>query len=713
MTSETHVITPQRVGAEPTATGPRGERSVLPKRRKLSLTNLVIDVVLLLFGCFMILPLMLLVANAFKTPTEMLVWPPTLVPHDPTIANFTAVLSSTPLLRWIFNSLSFALLSALSISITSSIAGYLMAKFPSWTMSVLFAVILATAIVPFEVYMIPLYFQAQGLGLLNSLGGLLLGYLVMSFGIFLIRQNVIHSIPDELLEAARIDGAGEIWIFLRIVLPLLRGALGALFVLAFLPGVDCVCLADHRRHHQARATPSRWGWRCSRPASPSTSAGSAPPRPLVLVPSGHHLHLPAPEFRPGCGQHGAQGMTAFLKAVTGLYMAANAATLRWMLARPRFHGVYLNTKLNPLTLEDYDAADGWRGPDWTYGWIQGRGLESLATHAAAFVDTDPDLTEALDDAGRALYGALDALQARDGHGYFRYGPDMQPVSGADEGPLAPQICGGDVYTYSDAFFAKGLICGAARYAPADLPRHLDALERVIDAIGEERFQMAEKVPLTPAAAAAEPADFGPRMILLGAAGTLRRLGQAGATAYADGFIAHILSHHLDQGSGLLRNTPGQDDCNVGHAIEFVGFALDHLGKDGDRQTLNTLERILFASFDHGFAPPGIRLTVSARTGDPVSPFCPWWSLPETIRAAALAFEATGSADAFRIWRAADARFWAAYWRGTPPVAYQCLTPEGPVDYVPATPCLDPGYHTGLSLLAAARVAERLCPVPTH
>ncbi|MBA3326388.1 MAG: carbohydrate ABC transporter permease [Rhodobacteraceae bacterium] len=236
MTSETHVIPPHRVGAEPTATGPQAERSVLPKRpkqRKLSLTNLAIDAVLLLFGCFMILPLVLLVANAFKTPAEMLAWPPTLVPHDPTIANFTAVLSSTPLLRWIFNSLSFALLSALSISVTSSIAGYLMAKFPSWTMSVLFAVILATAIVPFEVYMIPLYFQAQSLGLLNSLGGLLLGYLVMSFGIFLIRQNVIHSIPDELLEAARIDGAGEIWIFLRIVLPLLRGALGALFVLAF------------------------------------------------------------------------------------------------------------------------------------------------------------------------------------------------------------------------------------------------------------------------------------------------------------------------------------------------------------------------------------------------------------------------------------------------------------------------------------------------
>lgn len=202
-------------------------------RRKRGLVNFGIDAFLLLFGLFMILPLILLVANAFKTPQEMLSWPPSIIPANPTLANFEAVLGDTPLLRWIFNSFAFAVLSALAILCTSTIAGYVLAKFPSRTMSAIFAVILATAIVPFEVYMIPLYFTAQSLGILNSLWGLLLGYLVMSFGIFLIRQNVVHSIPDELLEAARIDGAGEVWIFIRIVVPLLRGALGALFVLAF------------------------------------------------------------------------------------------------------------------------------------------------------------------------------------------------------------------------------------------------------------------------------------------------------------------------------------------------------------------------------------------------------------------------------------------------------------------------------------------------
>lgn len=208
-------------------------REVGDRTFKVRATNLSIDLFLGLFGLLMILPLVLLVANAFKTPQEMLSWPPTVIPARPTLANIEAVLADTPLLRWIFNSFSFALMSAAAILITSTIAGYILAKFPSRAMSVIFAIILATAIVPFEVYMIPLYFQAQSLGILNSVWGLLLGYLVMSFGIFLIRQNVIHSIPDELLEAARIDGAGEIWIFIRIVVPLLRGALGALFVLAF------------------------------------------------------------------------------------------------------------------------------------------------------------------------------------------------------------------------------------------------------------------------------------------------------------------------------------------------------------------------------------------------------------------------------------------------------------------------------------------------
>ena len=144
-----------------------------------------------------------------------------------------AVLAETPVLRWLWNSLVFAVLSTIAIVATSAVSGYVFAKFRFASLSAIFALFLATAIVPFEVYMIPLFLRVQSLGLLNTTAGLLLGYLVMSFGIFLIRQNVLASIPDELLDAARIDGAGEARIVFGVVLPLLRAPLGALAVLAF------------------------------------------------------------------------------------------------------------------------------------------------------------------------------------------------------------------------------------------------------------------------------------------------------------------------------------------------------------------------------------------------------------------------------------------------------------------------------------------------
>lgn len=205
----------------------------MPSNTRSRRVNALIDIGLMAICILLLMPLLLLIANGFKTPEEMLTWPPTLLPREPTLDNFYKVFTETLLLRWIFNSLAFAILSTIAIVATSALAGYIIGKFPFRTVNVIFVLFLATAIIPFEVYMIPLYFQVKALGALNSIGGLLIGYLVMSFGIFLIRQNVITSIPDELLEAARIDGAGEFWIFRYIALPLLKGPLAALAVLAF------------------------------------------------------------------------------------------------------------------------------------------------------------------------------------------------------------------------------------------------------------------------------------------------------------------------------------------------------------------------------------------------------------------------------------------------------------------------------------------------
>jgi mannose/cellobiose epimerase-like protein (N-acyl-D-glucosamine 2-epimerase family) len=396
----------------------------------------------------------------------------------------------------------------------------------------------------------------------------------------------------------------------------------------------------------------------------------------------------------------------FFTEASQRYAASNAQTLAWMLDRPRLRGSFLNTKLNPLTLADYSAADGWRGPDHIYGWIQGRGLEALATHARAFARQDSALASRLHNAAADLYGALDGLRAEDGHAYFCYDAQMQPIRFVD-GTALPQKRPADIFTYSDIFVAKGLVAAAAAHAPDQLARHVAQLETVIAAIEDGRFQMDEKLPLGAASLASEPADFGPRMIMLSAGGLLARVGMRERTGFADRFISHIIDHHFDPATGLLRNVPGQDACNVGHGIEFVGFALDHLGADADPGLLKTLQTILVSSFSRGFAGPGIHLVVSAETGAPVSPYCPWWSLPETIRSAALCYERSGDAEVLAVWQAADKAFFARYWRPEASIAYQCLTDAGPIDYVPATPDLDPGYHTGLSLLAAIEVVARL------
>ena len=398
---------------------------------------------------------------------------------------------------------------------------------------------------------------------------------------------------------------------------------------------------------------------------------------------------------------------SFIAQAAQVYADANAASLRWLLARPLLGPGFLNSKQNSITLADYGSDDGLRSSEFTYGWVQGRGLEALVTHAAFFVASDRRLTEAIDTVARPLYDILQRLWERDGHAYFCYDADLRPVIAGADGATPLQSQPPEIYTYSDIFVLKGLIAAAARY---DLPRldgYLAELPALVDAIEGGRFQMDERQLLSAEAAHNQPDDFGPRMILLGAAGMLRRIGRPDAAGFADRFIADVLGQHLDPASGLLRNVPGTDACNVGHGIELVGFALDYLPADADPALISQLETVLVASFETGFHAPGVRLAVSAATGEPISPYCPWWSLPETIRSAALCHERTGNPLVLDIWRKAHTAFFDTYWRGEPAIAYQTMTEDGPVDFVPATPDLDPGYHTGLSLLAAIESAGRM------
>ncbi len=395
---------------------------------------------------------------------------------------------------------------------------------------------------------------------------------------------------------------------------------------------------------------------------------------------------------------------ADLNTAPARYDAANRAMLEWMLSRPALAGGLIDTKLNPLTGEDYTSADGLSGKDWTYGWIQGRGLEAMACFARHYASSDADLSARLLARLRPLYATLKEVVARHGHLTFLLDKDLTPVRPEGKG-VVRQSLPAHLYAYADIFAAKGLIAAASLIEPAALPDHLDYLARIRLAIRERRFLMNEKADLSAASIKSEPYDFGPAMIMLGAAGMLAEVGLPTEATWADQWITDLLEEFTDPRTNLLRNIRGEDALNAGHGIEFVGFAFYHLGKRAPKALADRLARVLLDLTNRSLRQPGIPVSISIETGAALAPYFPWWALPETIRAAALARVAGAEPqeDLARLQAQADHLFFSGYWREGRGYAYQTLTPDGPINYSPATPDLDPGYHTGLSLLAAANI----------
>jgi multiple sugar transport system permease protein len=206
------------------------------RRVKRQAGGLVIHVVLILGAGFMLLPMLWMLATSFKPPGEIAVWPPQLLPNAPTLDNYTGLFQAAPFLQFFGNSVFISVASTVSVVITSLLAGAMFAKYQFPGRAFLFMLVLATAIVPFEAYMIPLYIELVRLHWINTYFGIILPTLVMSFGIFLVRQHMASAIPDELLEAARVDGASEWWTFTRVLVPLSGNAMSAVGIFAFIQG---------------------------------------------------------------------------------------------------------------------------------------------------------------------------------------------------------------------------------------------------------------------------------------------------------------------------------------------------------------------------------------------------------------------------------------------------------------------------------------------
>jgi lactose/L-arabinose transport system permease protein len=156
-----------------------------------------------------------------------------LVPGDQLAANVSRLFQTTGFGRALLNSVVISAIYTIAASVVCSAAGYAFAKFDAWWLRILFGFVIVTLALPSQVTLVPLFQMMVSLGWLNSYQALILPNLALPFGIFLMRQAIL-AVPDEMLDAARVDGAGEYRIFAQIVLPVVRPSIAALAIFAFL-----------------------------------------------------------------------------------------------------------------------------------------------------------------------------------------------------------------------------------------------------------------------------------------------------------------------------------------------------------------------------------------------------------------------------------------------------------------------------------------------
>lgn len=208
--------------------------SPLPNHRQPLGKNIFIYILLVIIAFAMIFPLLWLLSTAFKSSGENIFqFPPQFIPSQPTLENFIKVWQSHPFAQYLWNSTIIASLTVIGNLLFSSLAAYPLARLNFIGRDIIFAIIIATIMIPFQIVMIPLYVLTIKLGLKNSYFGIIFPSLASAFGIFLLRQ-ALRGIPQELEDAARIDGCNDWQIWWLIMLPLIKPALITLSIFTFI-----------------------------------------------------------------------------------------------------------------------------------------------------------------------------------------------------------------------------------------------------------------------------------------------------------------------------------------------------------------------------------------------------------------------------------------------------------------------------------------------
>ena len=207
---------------------------MLFKKGKFSFTIFLIYVFLIVTVITMLLPYYWMVITSIKPQEEIQTYPPRFYVEHPTLEPYRDLLRLVPMWRYILNSLCYCLCVVIFNVFACALAGYAFCKHKFWGRDVIFMMFLASLMIPWQVNIIPGFLIVQKLGWLDSFTGLIVPTLGWgAFGIFLNRQ-FIYSIPDDLLDAAKIDGCNEFQIFRLVILPLIKPVMATLAIFTFI-----------------------------------------------------------------------------------------------------------------------------------------------------------------------------------------------------------------------------------------------------------------------------------------------------------------------------------------------------------------------------------------------------------------------------------------------------------------------------------------------
>ncbi|SFI79734.1 multiple sugar transport system permease protein [Paenibacillus sp. UNC496MF] len=203
------------------------------KSKKLDIPYILLFTTMLIASALMFIPYLWMALLSVKSNMEIMMNPTALVPENPTVEGYRTVLQEAPFMRWFMNSVITSAIITIGLLFSSSLAGYIFAKFHFRGSKTILVVIMATMMVPFQVVMIPIYLIISRLGLINHLAAIVIPSLVGAFGIYLCKQ-FIEGIPKDLIEASRIDGASETRTYASLILPQITPVLSALGIFTFM-----------------------------------------------------------------------------------------------------------------------------------------------------------------------------------------------------------------------------------------------------------------------------------------------------------------------------------------------------------------------------------------------------------------------------------------------------------------------------------------------